>query len=216
MVVVLPVGTADQRGRDACNGLHLVVARRHIRHDLVGGEAVVVVVVVGVVHHLHARVSQGLHGLRVLIHPVPYQEEGGLHIVLAENVDEHLGVLVAPGGVKGDGAELLALLGRALHAVNGELPGRPRRRDRRRDMHRPKNRCRRQHRPHSQSGAPPNQNHPYSLTRHKTATFLFCYCMRRGPVCMSAELGGDFCCALGAKKTSFLVLRPLVVFLAVS
>ena len=54
------------------------------------------VVVVGVAHDLVARVVQGLHRLRVLLRPVPHAEEGGLHVVPGQDVDEGLGVLVAP------------------------------------------------------------------------------------------------------------------------
>ena len=54
------------------------------------------VVVVGVVHDLHARLVQRLYGLREFIHPIPHQEECGLYIVLGENIDEHLRILVPP------------------------------------------------------------------------------------------------------------------------
>ena len=154
MVVILPVGAADQRGGDACNGLHLVVARRHIRHDLISGKPVKVVVMIGVIHHLHSRIPQGLHGFRVFIHPVPHQKEGGLHIVPGQNVQEHLGVLVSPGGVKRNSAEFLPLLRRPFHAVYRQLPGCPRCGNGCRNVYRPENSRCRQHRPHRQCHPP--------------------------------------------------------------
>lgn len=123
MVVVFAVGTADQGGGDACYGLYLIVAGGDIGDDLVGGEGVVVVVVVRVVHDLHTCLMQRLDGLGIFIHPIPHQEEGGLDLVLMQDIDENLGVLVAPGGIEGDGAVFFAVLGRAVHAVNGKLAG---------------------------------------------------------------------------------------------
>ena len=76
------------------------------------------VVVEGVVHDLMPGIVEGLHGLRVLIHPVTHHEEGGLDVVFAQNVNEHLSVLVAPCGVEADGTDLLL----PLHRVDGKLP----------------------------------------------------------------------------------------------
>ena len=73
----------------------------------ISGEPVKVVVVIGVIHHLHSRIPQGLHGFRVFIHPVPHHEKSSLHVILRQNVDQMLGILVAPRGVKGDSAQLL-------------------------------------------------------------------------------------------------------------
>ena len=75
-------------------------------------------VIVGVVHHLMPRVVEGLHRLRVFIDPVPHHEEGGFYLVAVQDVDELLGVLVAPGRVEADGGQLLV----PLDAVNGQLP----------------------------------------------------------------------------------------------
>lgn len=72
-------------------------------------------VVVGVVHDLHARVGQLLHGLGVFIHPLADKEEGGRDAVRGEDVDELLRILVAPGGVETEGDELAV----AFHAVDG-------------------------------------------------------------------------------------------------
>ena len=97
VVVIFPVGWTDQGGPHAGDGLDLVVAGGHVGDDLVGGQLGEVGVGVGVVHHLVARVGQGLHRLGVFVHPLPHHEEGGLHVVLPQDVNELLGVLVAPG-----------------------------------------------------------------------------------------------------------------------
>ena len=118
-VVIVAVGQADQGGPHAGDRLDLVVAGVQVGHHLVGGELGVVGVGVGVVHHLVARVVEGLHRFGVFIHPFPHHEEGGRDLVLAENVNELLGVLVAPGGVEADRNQLLV----PLDAVDGQLPG---------------------------------------------------------------------------------------------
>ena len=71
---------------------------------------------VGVVHQLTAALHDGLGLLGVLVRPVSHHEEGGLHIVLRQNVQDVLGVVGAPGGVKADGTDLF----RAVHAVDGQ------------------------------------------------------------------------------------------------
>ena len=124
MVVVFAVGTADEGGGHAGDGSDLFVAGGDVGDDLVGGEGVIVVVVVGVVHDLVAGVVECLDGLGVFLHPVTHHEKGGFHVIAGQNVDELSGVLIAPGGVEGDGAQGLT----AFHRIDGELarrgPGR--------------------------------------------------------------------------------------------
>lgn len=96
VVVVFAVGRADEGGAHAGDGLNFVVAGLHIGDDLLPGEFGHMGVGVGVVHHLMARIGEGLYRFRVFVHPVAYHEEGGLYVVLGQDVDEHLGVLVAP------------------------------------------------------------------------------------------------------------------------
>ena len=93
------------------------------------------VVVIGVAHHLVARVVQGFDGLRVLLRPISHNKEGGLDTIPRQNVDKRLGVLVAPRGVEADSANLLV----ALHRVDGQLPSRGRSADRCWVVHRVKN-----------------------------------------------------------------------------
>ena len=65
-----------------------------------------------------ARVVEGLHRLWVFVRPVPHHKESGLHLIAAQDVDELLGVLVAPGRIEADGGQLLV----PLDAVDGQLP----------------------------------------------------------------------------------------------
>ena len=96
VVVVLAVGAADQRGSHASGGADAFIAGGDVVDDLLGCQTVVVVVMVGVAHDLMARVMEGLDGVGVFFRPVAYDEEGGLYVVFLQNVDERLGVLVAP------------------------------------------------------------------------------------------------------------------------
>ena len=96
-VVIIAVGQADQGGPDAGDLFDLVIAGVQVGHHLIGGELRVMGVGVGVVHHLVARVGEGLHRFGVLIHPLAHHEKGGGDVVLPQNIDELLGVLVAPG-----------------------------------------------------------------------------------------------------------------------
>lgn len=96
VVIILAVGAADQRGRHAGDGADALIAGGDVRRDLLCRQAVVVVVVVGVTHHLVPCIVQRLHRLRVLFRPVAHHEECGFDMVLLQNVDEGLGILVAP------------------------------------------------------------------------------------------------------------------------
>ena len=96
MVIVFAVRAADQRGSHASGGADAFIAGGDVVDDLLGCQAIVVVVMVGVAHDLMARVMEGLDGVRVFFCPVAYDEEGGLDIVFLQNVDERLGILVAP------------------------------------------------------------------------------------------------------------------------
>ena len=97
MVVVLPEGRPEEGGAHTGDSLNLIVAGVDVGDDLVGGEGVEVGVVVGVSHDLVACVGQGLHRLGVFVYPLSHHEEGGLDVVLVKDVNEVLGVLVAPG-----------------------------------------------------------------------------------------------------------------------
>lgn len=119
VVVIFSIGRADQGGAHAGDRLNLVVTRLHVGDDLLLGELGHMGMGIGVVHDLVSGVVEGLDGFRVFVHPLPHHEKGGFDLILAQDVDEHLGVLVSPGGVKGDGEDLLV----PLDAVDGELAG---------------------------------------------------------------------------------------------
>ena len=61
---------------------------------------------------------QRLHRFRIFVHPFAHHEEGGFELVFVKDLDELLGILVAPGGVEAQGADGRLL----LDAVNGQLP----------------------------------------------------------------------------------------------
>ena len=97
VVVILPIGGPDEGGANTGDRLDLVVAGVDVGNDLVPAELGHVGVGVGVVHDLVACVVEGLYRLGVFVHPLPHHEEGGLDVILGQDVDELLGVLVAPG-----------------------------------------------------------------------------------------------------------------------
>ena len=117
MVVVLAERAADERRADAGERLDLVAAGVHVRDDLVGGQGIVVVVCVGMVHQLAAAVYDGLGLLRILVRPVADHEKGRLDAVVREYIQDLLRVVRPPCGIKGNAAHLLI----AFHAVDGQL-----------------------------------------------------------------------------------------------
>ena len=80
---------------------------------------------VGVVHHLVPGVVERLYALRVFVHPLADDKERRLHVVLCQDIDEHLRILVAPGRVERKAYKLSV----PLHTVYGQLPFRDRRAD---------------------------------------------------------------------------------------
>lgn len=84
-------------GRTPGDGLDLVAGGIEVGNDLVSGQRIEMGVGVGMAHNLVSGVRQGLDRFRVFVHPIAYHEERGPHLVFAQNVDERLGVLVAPG-----------------------------------------------------------------------------------------------------------------------
>ena len=97
VVVVLPKGRAEEGGGLPGDGGDLFSCGGQICHDLLGGERVEVGVGVRVTHHFMPRIGESLDRLRVFLHPVTHHKERGLDMVAAQNVDELLGILVAPG-----------------------------------------------------------------------------------------------------------------------
>ena len=96
VVIVFSVGAADQCRGHAGGGTDALVAGGNIVDDLLGRQTIVVVMMVGVAHDLVACAMEGLDRLRIFLRPVAYDEEGGLYVVFLQDVDERLGILVAP------------------------------------------------------------------------------------------------------------------------
>ena len=117
MVVILAEGAANKRRTNPCERLELIVAGIHIFDDLLRRQRIVVVVCVGMVHQLAAAVYDGLGLLRILVRPVADDEEGTLHTVVREHIENLLRVVRPPCGIKGNAAHLLI----AFHAVDGQL-----------------------------------------------------------------------------------------------
>ena len=96
-VVIVPIGEAHQGGTHAGDGLDLIVAGVEVGHHLLGGELGVVGVGVRVVHHLVSGLMERQDGLGIPLRPVSHHEEGGCDSIVRQDIDELLGVLVAPG-----------------------------------------------------------------------------------------------------------------------
>ena len=118
MVIVFPVGTADQRGAHSCNSFDLVITGIYILDDFFCGQAVVVGMILAVIHDLMTCVVEGLNGLRIFVHPIPHHEEGCFHVMLCQSVDELLSIFIPPCGIETDGDHIVI----AVHAVDGQLP----------------------------------------------------------------------------------------------
>ena len=125
MVVILAERAADERRADAGQRLDLIVAGVHVCDDLVGGEGIIMIMRVGVVHELIAAVHDGLGLFGILIRPIAHHKKCTGDAVFLEHVEYPLRVVRAPRGVKGDGADLLV----ALDAIDGQLPRGRRRAD---------------------------------------------------------------------------------------
>ena len=97
VIVVLPEWAANERRADAGDRLDLLVARRHIGDNLLGGKRIEVIVRVGVVHHLMSRVHDCLCGIGILRRPVANNEERRLDVVLFQYIENFLRVVRAPG-----------------------------------------------------------------------------------------------------------------------
>ena len=81
MVVIFPVGAAEQAWTHAGDGLDLVIAGIEVGNDLIRTQLIEMVVVIGMVHHLVPRIMQRLHALGILFRPVPHYKERRLDLV---------------------------------------------------------------------------------------------------------------------------------------
>ena len=53
--------------------------------------------VVRMVHNLVAGIGQSFDRLRIFVHPLAYYEKSNFYIVFSKNVNQLLGVFIAPG-----------------------------------------------------------------------------------------------------------------------
>ena len=86
MVVVLAERTADERRADAGERRDLIVAGIYVRNDLVGSQGIVVVVRVGMVHHLVTARDDDFRLLGILVGPVANHKESTRHTVVGQYI----------------------------------------------------------------------------------------------------------------------------------
>ena len=97
VVIILSVGTANEGGTDPSDSLDFFIGGLYVGDNLVGGEGIIVVVVQAMRHDLVACIVESFDGLGVFLHPVAHYKKGSLDVISAQNINEILGVLVAPG-----------------------------------------------------------------------------------------------------------------------
>ena len=96
-VVIVSVGRPEQVGSDAGDGFDLAVAGIQLGLDLLGTQLGEIGVVVRMVHDLMPGIMEGFYRFGKLIHPLANYKKGSLDIVFTKNIDELLGILIAPG-----------------------------------------------------------------------------------------------------------------------
>ena len=104
-------------GGSAGDGLDLAVAVLQFLPDLLAAALGQVWVSAGVVFDLVTGIGERLHRLRIFVHPLPHQKEGGFHVIATQNLDQLLRVLVAPGGIEGQRRPLFPVV---LDVVDGQ------------------------------------------------------------------------------------------------
>ena len=97
MVVVLAEGAADQGRAHAGEPLDHIVALVHVRHDLVSGQRIVMVVLAGMVHQLMSMLDNGFRRIRILLRPRSDHKERRLDVVFVQHVEDLLRVVRSPG-----------------------------------------------------------------------------------------------------------------------
>lgn len=96
MVVVLAVGAAEQRRRDARDGGDFFVAGADIFDNLIRREPCKMRVVIGVIHDLVAGVGKGFDGFGKFIHPEADDEKCGFDVIFVQYINEQLRILIPP------------------------------------------------------------------------------------------------------------------------
>ena len=96
MVVILSVGTADEGRADPGDSPDFFIGGLYVGNNLVGRERIVVVVVQTMGHDLMACIVESFDGLGVFLHPVAHHEKCCLDVASTQNINEILGVFIAP------------------------------------------------------------------------------------------------------------------------
>lgn len=97
IVIIVAVGQPDQSGTDPGDCFNFVIAGVQIGYYLIGGQLGIVGVGVGMIHDLMAGIVEGLDGFGIFVYPFSDHEKCGRYLIFAQNINELLGVFVAPG-----------------------------------------------------------------------------------------------------------------------
>ena len=82
MIVVLAEGAADQGRAHAGEPFDHIVALVDVRHDLVGGQRIVVIMLAGMIHQLMSMFDDRLRRARVLLRPCADHKKRRLDVEL--------------------------------------------------------------------------------------------------------------------------------------
>ena len=120
MVVVLPIGGAEEGGPHPGDGLDLVAAGGEVGGDLLGGEGVVKWSWWSewLITSWPAS-GEGFYRFRVFLHPVPHHEEGGLDVGSGPRMSMSCWVSSLPQAASKVREQTLVV---PLHAVHRQLP----------------------------------------------------------------------------------------------
>ena len=118
IVVIIPVGRAEQEHVIARQLLHLPVDGYDFLALFIVGDLTHVFVVFAVVSQIMPGRQDGLHVLRIGIHPAARHEEGDMYVVPGKDIQDLSRVFVPPGSVEGEGHFFFL----RIHAVDGQLP----------------------------------------------------------------------------------------------
>ena len=118
LVVVIPIGRAEQPGTRAGEGLGLVAHGFQLLGDFFRAQLAHLGMRGGMIADLVAPGGDLLHQLGKTLRPDVHQEKGGFHLVFIQDVQNFAGFVPAPGRVKADGDFLI----RPVHAIDGQLP----------------------------------------------------------------------------------------------
>ena len=117
IVVIVPVGRTKQEHIVAGQLLHLLMDADDFLPLFIVGKLAHVFVVLAVIPQIVTGLQNGLHVVRIGVHPASRHEKGDMHVMPGEDIQNFLCILVSPGCVEGE-SDLLFL---CLHTVDGKL-----------------------------------------------------------------------------------------------